>query len=152
MEKQPRHRPQRSFVDAKRVIYVLYEVLSETPVSGIQLNHASANQLYQWLEPYRQLPFDVLATLSDGEEAIISAMKTCWPRAPHQRCQAHFLSNLAEPVLEVGTRLRKQLREDLGGLPAVPDQCKTSVVPPRDESPGASPPFCLPTVSPGTGN
>lgn len=128
------------------LLYVLYEVLSETPVSGIQLNHPSADQLCQWLKPYQELPFDVLATLSDGEEAIISAMKTCWARAPHQRCQSHFLGNLAEPVLEVDTRLRKQLREDLGGLPAVPDQGKPSIVPLCEESPGASLPF-LPAPS-----
>lgn len=126
------------------LLYVLYEVLSETPVSGIQLNHASTDQLCQWLKPYQEMPFDVLATLSDGEEAIISAMKTCWPQAPHQRCQSHFLGNLAEPVLEVDTRLRKRLREELGGLPAVPAQ--------SDPSPGTSPPFCLPKASHVTGN
>jgi hypothetical protein len=62
----------------------------------------------------------VLATLSDGERAIIEALRTCWPEAPQQRCQAHFLNNLVEPVLDYDTELRQRLRQDLGGLPKVP--------------------------------
>jgi hypothetical protein len=104
------------------LLYVLYEVLSGTPVAAVRLEHASAEQLCAWLEPYQKLPFAVLATLSDGEEAIIAALKQCWPTAPHQRCQAHFLNNLVEPVLEVDTQLRQALEQDVGGLPAVPER------------------------------
>ena len=102
------------------LLYVLYEVLSETPVAAAQLTHASTQTLCDWLQPYRSLPFAALATLSDGEEAIIAALKTCWPAAPHQRCQAHFLNNLVEPVLNLDTKLRQQMRVDLGSLPKVP--------------------------------
>ena len=80
------------------LLYVLYEVLSGTPVAAVQLEHASAEQLCAWLEPYQKLPLAVLATLSDGEEAIIAALKQSWPTAPHQRCQAHFLNKRVEPV------------------------------------------------------
>lgn len=103
-----------------RLLYVLYEVLSGTPVAAVQLEHASTEQLCAWLEPYQKLPVAVLATLSDGEAALIGALKQCWPTAPHQRCQAHFLNNLVEPVLEVDTQLRQALEQDVGGLPAVP--------------------------------
>jgi hypothetical protein len=68
--------------------------------------------LVEWLQPYRELPFKVLATLSDGEGPIIAALKTCWSEAPHRRCQEHVLSNLAEPVLEVDAQLRKRMRDD----------------------------------------
>jgi len=34
----------------------------------------------------------------------------------------HFLGNLAEEVLEEDDQLRQNLRNDLGGLPAVPKQ------------------------------
>jgi len=128
-------------------LYVLYEALSGTPVSAIQLDHPTAEELSVWLKPYQKLPFPLLATLSDGEEAIIAAMKTTWPAAPHQRCQAHFLSNLAEPVLAVDTQLRKHMQEDLGGLPPVPAQspapekAATSV---KSEPPVVAPPFCQP--------
>jgi hypothetical protein len=57
----------------------LYEVLSGTPVSGIQLPQAQAQRLIEWLELYKELPYKVLATLSDGEKSIITAMNSSWP-------------------------------------------------------------------------
>ena len=104
------------------LMYVLYEVLGHTPVAAIQLEGAKAQELESWLEPYKNLPHRVLATLSDGEKAIIAAMERCWPEAAHQRCQAHFLSNLAEPVVALDAQLRQQMGIDLGGLPPVPEQ------------------------------
>lgn len=112
------------------LLYVLYEVLSRTPVAVLQMEHTTTAELIDWLRPYREMRFPVLGTLSDGEEAIRLALKTCWPAAPHQRCQSHFLSNLAESVLPEDDELRKNLRQDLGGLPTVPEQ------------PGGTPPFC----------
>ena len=103
-----------------RLLYVLYEVLSGRPVAALQGEQVTEKELMEWLGPYQALPFRVLATLSDGEATLIAALKTCWPQAPHQRCQAHFLNNLAEAVLEEDDQLRKQMRQDLGGLPKVP--------------------------------
>ncbi|MEA5503589.1 hypothetical protein VB735_10815 [Halotia wernerae UHCC 0503] len=101
------------------LLYVLYEVLSGTPVSAIQLPQAQAQGLIEWLQPFKELAYKVLATLSDGESAIITAMNSNWPDAPHQRCQAHFLSNLSEVVLPLDTKLRQQLKADLDGLPKI---------------------------------
>jgi len=122
------------------LLYVLYEVLSQTVVGAIQLDHASADELVEWLRAYQALPFPVLATLSDGEEAIIAALRTCWPAARQQRCQSHWLGNVAEPVLEVDAQLRQQMRQDLGGLPAVPERAQAISTP--GESPHEDPPFC----------
>jgi hypothetical protein len=99
------------------LLYVLYEVLSSTPVAAIQLEHAKTRELVEWLAPYKALPYAVLATLSDGENAIIEALETCWPAAPRQRCQAHFLNNLADPARVYDDELRKWMRPDLGGRP-----------------------------------
>jgi hypothetical protein len=110
------------------LLYVLYEVLSGTPVAGIQLDHPTADELVAWLRPYQALPYQVLATLSDGEKAIIAALETCWPDAPRQRCQEHYLGNLAEPVLKVDGKLQEWMRNDMGGLPAVPTEPETPAV------------------------
>jgi hypothetical protein len=104
------------------LLYVLYEVLSSTPVAAIQVEHVSSTELTSWLKPYRELAYPVLATLSDGEDTIAAAFKSCWPEAPHQLCQMHFLGNLVENVLKEDDQLRQNLRNDLGGLPAVPKQ------------------------------
>jgi hypothetical protein len=115
-----------------------------------------------WMQAYRELPFKVLGTLSDGEETLIAALKSCWPDAPHQRCQEHILSNLAEPVLQVDARLRQRMRDDLGGLPPVPteaeplgtlvsdgptaasSQSEPSAMPVSDGRPTLDPPLCSP--------
>jgi len=120
------------------LLYVLYEVLSGTPVAALQVNHPTAEELVQWMQPYRALPFKGLATLSDGEETLIAALKSCWPEAPHQRCQEHILSNLAEPVLKLDAQLRQRLRDDLGGLPAVPTEPEAWLGVGRDEPAGAA--------------
>jgi hypothetical protein len=131
------------------LLYVLYEVLSGTAVAATQLDHPTADELVAWLAPYQALPFKVLATLSDGEEVIIAAQQACWPQASHQRCQEHFLGNLAEPVLKVDTQLRQRMRADLGHLPAVPVQLEPSGGVVSDSRPAPSPPFCL--TLPGNG-
>jgi hypothetical protein len=132
------------------LLYVLYEVLSGTPVAGAQLDHPTADELVAWLEPYAELPYQVLATLSDGEKAIIAALETCWPDAPRQRCQEHYLGNLAEPVLKVDGKLQQWMRDDLEGLPAVPAESEIT----RAEDDGgqstSSPPFGQTGRSSGT--
>ena len=89
----------------------------------------------------RSAGYDV-SVASDGEEAIIAAFRTCWPGAHPQRCQSHWLSNVAEPVLKVDTQLREQMRQDLGGLPAVPEQAETPAQPTPGEPSPEAPPFC----------
>jgi len=65
-----------------------------------------------------------LATLSDGEEMLVKALKQNWAGVPHQRCQAHFLNNLSEPALSFDCQLRQTLQSDLKNLPAVPHESK----------------------------
>lgn len=132
------------------LLYVLYEVLSGTPAAGIQLDHPTAKVLIEWLRPYQALPYQVLATLSDGEKAIIAALETCWPDAPRQRCQEHYLGNLAEPVLEVDGKLRQWMRNELGGLPAVPAEPEALTVGDGEGSSPSSPPFRLASQESGT--
>ena len=111
-------------------LYVLYEVLSGKPVAALQGERIDQKDLEDWLHPYHGLQLPVLATLSDGERTIMAAFKTCWPEAPHQRCQVHFLNNLAEDVLDYDDELRKNMRQDLGGLPKVPTKLRSDAEPP----------------------
>ena len=107
------------------LLYVLYEVLSGTVVSGIQLTRASAQDIELWLAPFEALNYKVLATLSDGDPSLIEAFQNCWPDVPHQRCQLHFLTNLSEDVLPFDKQLRTALSKDLKGLPKVPEHSTT---------------------------
>jgi len=112
------------------LLYVLYEVLSGKPVAALQRTHVDEQELVEWLRPYQRLELPVLATLSDGENTIVAALKACWPEAPHQRCQVHFLNNLAADVFDYDDELRKNMRQDLGGLPKVPQQATHETEPP----------------------
>ena len=116
------------------LLFVLYEVLSATPVAAIQLEGANEEQLCRWLKPYQAMPYPVLATLSDGEKGIIAALKATWPQAPHQRCQAHFLNNLAEPVMVRDAALRQGLRDAVGYVSSPPEAM-------GEEGDEATPPF-----------
>jgi hypothetical protein len=128
------------------LLYVAYEVLSGTPVDAIQASYPRAEELEAWLQPYRDLPYEVLATLWDGEDRIIAALKASWPNAPHQRCQEHVLGNLAEPVLEEDTNLRQWMRNDLAGLPTVPTEAGDTDRVVGDGQATSAPPFCLTSV------
>lgn len=123
------------------LLYVLYEVLSGTAVSAIQLPQAQAQRLIEWLQPYKEFPYKVLATLSDGESAIIAAINSTWTDVPHQRCQSHFLSNLSESVLPLDTTLRQLLLTDLDGLPKVPDYSERPQKPSSEQQPDSTPLF-----------
>jgi hypothetical protein len=106
---------------SSRILYVLYEVLSGQPFGAFQGEGLGEEELVSWLSAYQDPEVPVLATLSDGEATLIAALKACWPQAPHQRCQVHFLNNLTSDVLDYDDELRKAMRQDLGGLPKVPE-------------------------------
>ncbi len=117
------------------LLSVLYEAVSGTTVSALATPHASAGELSTWLAAAQALPYPVLATLSDGDAAIGSALRACWPAAPHQRCQVHFLNNLAAPVLEHDAQLRRQMRDTLGDLGPAPEATVPVPVPASEDAP-----------------
>lgn len=71
-------------------LYVLYEAISETTVAAAWLDKREAAKVIDWLQPMTLLDLRVLATLSDGEESEIKALKTLWPSSPHQISLTHF--------------------------------------------------------------
>jgi hypothetical protein len=103
-------------------LYVLWEVLSGTPISGMLIDQADTSHLTDWLTGCCDLMDDlpVLALLSDKEKALVAALRTVWSEVPHQLCQMHFMKNLSEPVHRADQRLRQTLRDRLCSLPAVP--------------------------------
>ena len=103
-------------------LYVLWEVFSGTPISGMLIDQANEAHLTDWLTGCRALidGLPVLALLSDKEKALVSALRAVWNTAPHQLCQMHFMQNLSEPVHLADQSLRGTLRDCLSELPAVP--------------------------------
>jgi hypothetical protein len=109
--------------DAGPQLYVLWEVLSGTPISGMLIDQADTPHLVDWLTGCRALldGLPVLALLSDQEKALVAALRTVWRDARHQLCQMHFMQNLSEPVHREDQKMRQTLRDHLGALPSIPD-------------------------------
>ena len=103
-------------------LYVLYEVLSGTPVSAMWLETADAIHLTAWLQQAPVADFKVLATMSDHEDALVMALTTVWPDASHQLCQEHFISRLSEPIHDADQELQASLQAELRDLPKLPKQ------------------------------
>jgi hypothetical protein len=104
-------------------LYVLWEVFSGIPISGMLIDQADTVHLTAWLRGCQELIGDlpVLALLSDQEKALGAALQTIWPSAPHQLCQMHFLQNLSAPMHRADQALRQTLQDHLSPLPPVPD-------------------------------
>jgi hypothetical protein len=104
-------------------LYVLWEVLSGTPISGMLIDQADTPHLRKWLTECRALldGLPVLALLSDQEKALATALRTVWKDARHQLCQMHFMQNLSEPVHREDQKMRQTLRDHLAALPSIPD-------------------------------
>ncbi len=103
-------------------LYVLWEVLSGTPISGMLVDKADEAHLRAWLKDGLELIGDlgILATLSDNEKALKVALRTVFSDAPHQLCQEHFMGNLSKPVHEEDRALCQGLKEQLSPLSPVP--------------------------------
>ncbi len=104
-------------------LYVLWEVFSGTPISGMLIDQADERHLTDWLSECRERIDDwpVLALLSDKEKALVAALRAVWSTAAHQLCQMHFMQNLSDPVHRADQSLRGTLRDRLSSLPAVPE-------------------------------
>jgi len=101
-------------------LYVLYEVLSGTPVGAMWQDVADAVRLTAWMRETEAAKFKVLATMSDKEDALIIGFNTVWPASKHQLCQSHFVGALSEPVHHADRELHAGLRSGLKKLPQPP--------------------------------
>jgi hypothetical protein len=103
-------------------LYVLWEALSATPISGLVLDKADSPHVTKWLGECRHLLEDwpVRATMCDGQEALQTGLRTNFPEAYPGLCQSHFLSNLAEPIEAEDRLLKQTLQTQLSRLPGVP--------------------------------
>jgi hypothetical protein len=73
-----------------------------------------------FLAPLAQLPWPILAVLSDKQSGLLQAIAAVLPGARHHFCQSHYLKNLAEPLAKTDSafkvELRKGVRREVGPL------------------------------------
>ncbi len=104
-------------------LYVLWEALSGTPVSGLLLDKTDTPHVTKWMEECTKLleKLPVLGTMCDGEGALLTGLEIVWPEAAHGLCQSHYLGNLAKPVEEDDRTLKQELQTQLCQLAGVPN-------------------------------
>lgn len=104
-------------------LYVMWEVLSGTPISGVLLDKADTPHVTDWMRKCKELLDDlpVDATMCDGQDALLAGLKANWKEARHGLCQSHYSNNLAKPIEEDDRVLKKELQEQLARLQGVPN-------------------------------
>lgn len=102
---------------AQEQLWVVRELLSDTILLAAWLPRVTQATLQQLLAPLVELltnnQWPLLATLSDKQQVVELALTTLWPQVPHQWCQAHYLRQLAEPIVERDQAFQVDLRRDL---------------------------------------
>lgn len=94
-------------------------------LTGLALRSGWLSRLDQFtfeafLHPLSQLPWSILAVLSDKQKGLVPAVSTVLPDARHHFCHAHYLKNLAEPLAEADSAFKvelcKAVRQEVGVL------------------------------------
>jgi hypothetical protein len=146
-------------------IWFIRELTSGLTLRSGWLSQQDQRTFEAFLKPLTHLEWPILAVLSDKQKGLVPAVAEVLPDSRYQFCQAHYLRNLAEPLAEVDStfkgELRKTVRQHVGDLirqephPA-PDQAGvltvTGLVPsPLDAPPESTRPETqnpVPIVSP----
>lgn len=66
-----------------------------------------------------QLNLKVVWWISDKQAAFLPCLATEFPDTPHRYCEHHFFGDLAQPVLEIDSTAKKNMRAKIRGLRAL---------------------------------
>lgn len=101
-------------------MWVIRELLSGVTRRSGWLSQQDQATFEVFLKPLKHLAWPILAVLSDKQTGLVPAIATTLPDTPHQFCQAHYLRNLAEPLADMDSafkvNLRKAVRHQVGDL------------------------------------
>ena len=101
-------------------IWFIRELSSGLTLRSGWLSQQDQTTFEAFLEPLKQLEWPILAVLSDKQTGLMPAVAKVLPDSRYQFCQAHYLRNLAEPLAEVDSafkvELRKAVRQQVGTL------------------------------------
>src|SRR6266487_3737437 len=70
----------------------------------------------QWSECWDK---PVRVWMSEKQDAFVTAIADEFPGTPHRYCQNHFLRDVAQPVLDMDSRAKVQMRRKGRGLRAI---------------------------------
>jgi len=101
-------------------IWFIRELASGLTIRSGWLCQQDQTTFEAFLEPLKHLEWPILAVLSDKQTGLVPAVAAVFPHSRHQRCPAHSLRNLAEPLAEADAAfkgaLRQSVRQQVGHL------------------------------------
>ena len=101
-------------------LWFIRELLTSLTLRSGWLSRFDQPTFEAFLHPLGQLPWPILAVLSDKQKGLLPAVSTVLPSARHHFCHAHYLKNLAEPLADADSafkvELRKAVRQEVGVL------------------------------------
>jgi hypothetical protein len=101
-------------------LWFIRELLTDLTLRSGWLSQQDQTTFEVFLEPVVQLPWPILAVLSDKQKGLVPAVAAVLPHSQHQFCQGHYLKNLAEPLAEADeafkVELRKAIRQEVGAM------------------------------------
>ncbi len=99
------------------VLWVLRDCLSGEVLLARSLLSSTEKDLAGLLrEVKRNLPVDIVGTISDGQRSIRKAVAGALPRVAHQLCHFHYLREAAKPIYEADRHAKKELKKRVRGI------------------------------------
>jgi hypothetical protein len=102
---------------AQEQLWVVREVLTDTTLLVGWLPRVTQATLQELVAPVVELlttnQWPLLATVSDKQQVVELALTRLWPQVPHQWCQAHYLRQMAEPIVAHDHAFQVDLRRDV---------------------------------------
>src|SRR2546427_2983657 len=96
-------------------IWFIRELTSGLTLRSGWLSQQDQATFAAFLQPLKHLESPILAVLSDKQTGLVPAVATVLPNSRYQFCQAHYLRNLAEPLTEVDSAFKMELRKTVRG-------------------------------------
>ena len=101
-------------------LWFIRELLTGLTLRSGWLSQQDQTTFAAFLKPLAELPWPILAVVSDKQRGLVPAVSEVLPDSDHQFCQGHYLQNLAEPLAEADeafkVALRKAIRQEVGDL------------------------------------
>lgn len=101
-------------------LWFIRELLTGLTLRSGWLSQQDQKTFEVFLAPLAQLPWSILAVLSDKQKGLVPAVAVVLPHSLHQFCQGHYLKNLAEPLAEADeafkVQLRQTIRQEVGAM------------------------------------
>lgn len=101
-------------------LYTVRELNAKRVWFASPLISASHSEVRKLLERAKvlaeQLGKPIQAWISDKQDAFVKGIAGTFPGVPHRYCHNHFLRDVAEPVLELDSHAKVQMRAKVRGL------------------------------------